>query len=283
MTTEEKKKLIQASNKPKESPKTTTSKPYKSYVSSVKHNLPLLRGKPFKINEHISIRQPTLDDIYEYGEQEYFSIMKTLTCTPNDMKSGLQDMKLDYEKVSEVDMFIQLCGQFTLERTKIIFGDKLDISKMRPFYNNQLEEMALFEVDENNNIVEGGAKIDSRIHMLMTDYIRDMHSFEKNTEKPGNEATKNWLIQEERDKIRLQKDKEFESQLYALVLAAVNCSEFKYNYEDVWDLPISVFMKSIRQVERFLHIKDVKRGLYSGCIDGKKIKSKDLSWICFDK
>ena len=65
--------------------------------------LQLYFGDDFIINDKIKIHQPTVDEIVRYGEQKYFSMVHTITAIPSDMKSQLDDMGLDYDKLKDFE------------------------------------------------------------------------------------------------------------------------------------------------------------------------------------
>lgn len=46
--------------------------------------LMLYFGDDFVINDKIKIHQPTINEIVEYGEQKYFSMLHTITAIPSD-------------------------------------------------------------------------------------------------------------------------------------------------------------------------------------------------------
>ena len=46
--------------------------------------LKLYFGEPYVVNKYITIFQPTIGDIIEYGEREYYSMIQTLTAIPSD-------------------------------------------------------------------------------------------------------------------------------------------------------------------------------------------------------
>lgn len=46
--------------------------------------LQLYFGDPYVINNHITIFQPTVGQIADYGEQKYYSMVHTLTAIPSD-------------------------------------------------------------------------------------------------------------------------------------------------------------------------------------------------------
>lgn len=46
--------------------------------------LQLYFGDDYVINEHIVLKQATIDQIVRYGERRYFSMIHTLTAIPSD-------------------------------------------------------------------------------------------------------------------------------------------------------------------------------------------------------
>lgn len=51
--------------------------------------LSLYMGDPYVVNQYITIKQPTVGQITKYNEQQYYSMVYTLTATGSDMKSQL--------------------------------------------------------------------------------------------------------------------------------------------------------------------------------------------------
>lgn len=241
--------------------------------------LQLLRGYDYVINEYIKVKHPTLEDIFIYGEKRYFGLINTLTTSPADIKSLLFDNGVDWENISDFDVFCLFAKSLTAEDTRILFGNNIDFSKMELATNTNIEETVLVEVDEFNNIKYDGLVIDSHIHMLFSDYLRKMHGYKKNNERAGNEETKAILIELEREDLKLAQEKEFKSILKPLIVPMVNCQEFKYDYNTVWSLPISLFLDSVKQVQKIKDVGYIMQGIYSGNIDQSKINKKDLQWI----
>ena len=68
-------------------------------------SLGLYFGDPYVINENISVLQPTIGDIAQYGERKYFSVVHTITAIPSDMKSQLWDLGIDWNKISDFSLF----------------------------------------------------------------------------------------------------------------------------------------------------------------------------------
>ena len=240
----------------------------------------LFKGEEFKLNDHITIKHPTVGEVMEYGEQKYFSLVRAFTVTPSDMKSALFDNGFDWEEVEEIESFAYTIRGFRPVDTSILFGENINFSDFIICINNQNQEKALVEV-ENNKPKNNGCIIDSYTQMKISDYLRDMHSWTKNTERAGNEGTKQILIDDERESIMMAQRKPFQSALLPMLFAGVNSADFKYDYESVKNLPIFLFLGSIKQIGAQKEIQYIKQGIYSGCIDVKKsgISDSKLAWI----
>ena len=53
--------------------------------SSANDELQIYRGKDYVVNDYITIRHPILDEIADYGEREYLSLITSLTTTQRDI------------------------------------------------------------------------------------------------------------------------------------------------------------------------------------------------------
>ena len=86
--------------------------------------LRIYRGEDYVVSKNIIIHQPTLNEICDYGEQEYFSVLYSLVATPQSMKVQLDDMGIDYTEIKPYELFYGfLYKMFTKDKTKILFGD----------------------------------------------------------------------------------------------------------------------------------------------------------------
>ena len=179
-------------------------------------------GEPFHINDKITIYQPTLGDIVEFGERKYYSMVHTLTCIPADMMSQLADMGIDYMEISDFDLFMLLSRGMTKENTYLLFGD-LDLSTFEPYVNQLNGETVLY--NEETDIV-----IDKLIHMKMVEYIRKMHNIPKPKSRrhAANKTTKKILIEQDRQRLQKAQTEPYKSQLKELISAMMRYPGFKY-------------------------------------------------------
>ncbi len=229
-------------------------------------------GEDYVINEFITIRQPTIGEILlEFGEEEYFSMVYSLCAIPSDMKPQLWDMGIDYDSISDFELFCLLHSTFAKDKTFILLGE-LDISKMELMFNEDIEEYVLVDF-------ETGCTIDSYIYLQITNYIRKMHGIVPKVEHAYNEYTKKILIDDDRQRLNKNKNKPYESQLLPLISTMLNSAGFKYKKTELKEVHIVEFMDSVKRIAKINSSIALLHGCYSGMIDTAKINKKDLDYF----
>lgn len=232
-------------------------------------DLKLYIGDDFVINDNIKVFQPTIRTIAEFGEKNFFSVIHTVTAIPSDMKSQLFDMGLDWVEVDDFELFMMLAQTLTPDRTGILFGD-LDLSKLRPFRNNQNGDIVL--ADKETGIV-----IDKMIYMRIVGYLRKAFNITPKIEKPANKRTRQVLIDEDRRKIEANKDKPFKSFLLPLI-SAVKVRQ-GYTKEYVLNMGYVEFMNDVARLQVIHNADHLLSACYAGTIDMKKINKAELNWM----
>lgn len=228
-------------------------------------------GEPFRINDKISIYIPTIGEIVEFGERQYYSMVHTITCIPSDMKSQLDDLGIDYMEISDFELFMMLTRGLSKESTRLIFGD-LDLSKFMPCLNQLNNEAVLY--DEENDIV-----IDRLIYTKIVDYIRKVHNIKPKVERAANKTTRKILIQLDRDRINKSKNEPYKSQLKPLISAMMRYPGFKYKKNELKECGLYEFMDTVYGAQIYVSSTTLLQGSYSGMIDTSKINKKEFNWM----
>lgn len=228
-------------------------------------------SKPFHINDKITIYTPTIGQIIDFGEREYYSMIHSLTCIPSDMKSQLFDMKIDYEEISDFELFIMLSRTLNADITRLVLGD-LDLSKLSVGINPDNNETIL--IDEETGLV-----IDRLIYMKMVTYLRKVHNITPKVEKAKNKTTKKILIQLDRDKIAKAKKTPYKSQLKYLISAMMRYPGFPYKSYELEKVGLCEFMDYVMGSQIYISATTLLQGSYSGMIDTSKINKKEFNWM----
>ncbi|MBO5054846.1 MAG: hypothetical protein J6C64_00620 [Lachnospiraceae bacterium] len=219
----------------------------------------------------LSVKIPTVREILT-DEYTYYSIVSSLTATPFQYMVQLDNMGIDYTKITDYELFMMLFPLYAKSDLSILFGD-LDTSDFNIYCEPESNNQVIYS--PNNNII-----IDELIYHDLADTIRKINLIEKVKSKPGNESARKYLIEKERRKQKRNAKKSPEPYLEKLVTALVNTSEFPYDYDSCMDLSIYRFNQSFKQIQHKIAFDNIMTGVYAGTIDTSRMSNKDaLSWI----
>ena len=251
------------------------------------------------ISEYISIHQPTLSEICDYGERDYYSMIYQLTATPQSMKWQLWDAGIDYTEMTPFELFCAVLHKlYPQEKTSILFGT-LDFTKFEIRQHKEddsiflYQEMAIPDDNSKTNSIPGihtiknnvgyiyaDVIIDEFTYNMIMDDLRQIHDIKKDEKKPANESTKMILIEDDREEYERNKNKEYHSQLKNLISAMINSEGFKYDHSQVWDMKINAFMDSVKRISKIKNAEILLNSGYSGYgISLKDVDNKQLDWL----
>ena len=212
---------------------------------------------------------PTIKQIVEFGEQQYYSVVHTLAATPSDFKAPLWDMKLDWEEITDFQFFIMLIQSLPQDKTKLLLGD-VDLSKMKLYPHPENEDEVILADKENGFI------IDEYIYLKMAEYIRQMHGLKKNVEHAKNKRTKRALLEYDRQLRESRSDSEYKSFLFPLVTSLK--AKMGYTLDYIGQMHIVEFMYDINRLNVIRSADALLGATYSGFCDTSKIDKKQMDW-----
>lgn len=230
----------------------------------------VITGQPFDVGVGITLYQPSMREIAMFGEEEYLHVVSAITSEPFDVPYYLDQMGIDFEKISPFELFCMMSGGIPQSSSKLLFGD-LDFSKFRV-------------VQRDNEIIlmnSRGVIIDSRTRERMADNLRRIHGLPKNILKScGNKTTHNLVIMQQKKEIeRAKRKKELlgDHSSYAALISSLACEW--HSYDEVLNLKVGQFFDAILRLGYKSNADNLYRGLYSGAISYKDIKKNDLDWM----
>ena len=237
--------------------------------------LKIYRGEDIHITPKITVTQPTIGQIADFGEKRYFSAVHTLTAVGADLKWQLNDyMGIDYTQIEDYDLFVKLISQMVSSRKNIYKEltenpDKYE-QELASISDDDLKDMLinpleliLKDIDlcdfvpctdkTNNQIVlydvERDITIDRVVYMRMVDAVRKIHGLKRNNETPANERTRLDLIDDARDEAMMAAQKPYRSIIKPLVSAlTVKCG--MCGDDRVWNMPVNMFFDSIKRANK---------------------------------
>lgn len=232
----------------------------------------LMRDNQYRIQDGLSIYIPTIGEIYDYDETEYYRVVQLLTAMPYDLMVQFDDIGMDYETITEYQLFLMMLENFKLQRQdmSIVFGS-LDLQGL---YVAEDADGVRIMIDSDGNIV-----INQRTQRQIADILRKIHFLEKNLKKAGNAEAKKYLIERNRLKQKRAAKKQQPSFLDEGIIKLVNTEEFKYNYEQCMDLSIYKFNASLHQIPKKKNWEQTMNGAYFGTVDLSKLNMEKLHWM----
>ena len=239
-------------------------------------NRSLLNQSSVQITDQLSLRIPTVGEILE-NESTYFSLVSIMTSTPFQYMVQLDDLGIDYTKITDFEMFRLLFPLYAQQDISIIFGN-LNLKDIAAYHDNSTNLDVLYSPVSD-------IKIDEFVYFNMARCMRQVNCIKYERKKPKGEHTRKYLLEKERRHLknleRMRKGKEFEqSELEKLIVALVNNEKFKYDYQSIRNLSIYNFYQSFQQIQHEINFNNVMRGVYAGTIDTSKLQDRNvLSWI----
>ena len=264
--------------------------------------LKIYRGMDIPITDKITITQPTLGQIEEFGEKRYFQAVRNLTSVGADLKWQLWDyFNIDYTTIEDYDLFIKLIHPMVSSRK--YFYEEL---KDNPEYEEQFSKLAdeekeemlinplslvlkdidladfgAYEDQQKQQIIlydkERNITIDRFIYVQIVDTVRQIHGFKRNNQIPANERTKMDLIDDARDEARLASQQPYKSVLKPLISAlSAKCGQC--GDDRIWNMPINMFFDSIKRILKIQDAELLLQGAYSGFASLKGIDKDRLDW-----
>lgn len=236
-------------------------------------------GEDLKINDQITIYQPSILDIAKYGETHYFNIVYKICSIPSDYKSELWDLGYNYSKLDDFELFVLLTRDVDMEDTRLLFGEDISLKDMIPLIDSESNSLILY--DENTELV-----ITREIYTEVISFVREMHNIHPKRERAANKETLQLLVDEDRrKKMQRIKDASQESSqdsfLLPLISSMVNSPGFKYDIESLKNLGIYAFLDSVQRIQAINTAASISTGMYSGMVDISKSPNllKQLNWL----
>lgn len=242
--------------------------------------LQLYFGEPFTIPSEyandIQIFQPTIGDIIHEGEKKVYSAVNTLIANPTMYRLQLWKMGIDWNKLSDFDLFCMLSSSLEQDSTKLLFGD-LDFQLFKICQNENTDEEGNLHFYLYND--EQDYLIDESTYQILSLYIKNMFNIFPKVEKARGKATKESMIWEDQMNFDLHKNDKYKSTLLPLISSCLNHPGFKYKKNELREVGIVEFMDSVQRLQVYESSTALLKGIYSGFIDASKINKDDLNFM----
>lgn len=251
--------------------------------------LQLYFGDPYQVSDKILVYQPTIGGILEYdkkfGESEFWSMLNVFIGNTTSYRLLLWDMGIDWNEISDFQLFSLLIKTLKVENTEILFGD-LDLSSFDAYMKQIPNE------DESDNKEESELKqemvlwnpeldieINEDIYKNIALYIRTMFNIFPKVEKAKGKTTKKWIIEEDRMNLANAKKEDTTSTFLPLIESCCCHPGFKYKKNELREVGIYEFMKDVQRLQVYESTTALLKGMYSGFIDTKGIDKEEFDFM----
>lgn len=224
-------------------------------------------GEDYEIVKGIVISQPTIKNILDIGEENFYHSLSPFLYNSTTIRLFLWENQIDWNTVKDIEVFSYLIPTVKKEPLKLLFKN-INFEDFRLARDKTI--LALYSKSQNILLNEND-------YLIIAEYIREMMNMHPKVEKAKGKTAKNWIIQE--DKMNLQQRKaENTSTLLSLISSCINHPGFKYNLQELKDVGIYQFMDSVKRIQKYETSTAALKGMYSGFVD---VKSLDKELIDF--
>ena len=261
-------------------------------------------------DKYIEITQPSIGDILEIGDRKVYSSITPFTSNTTSYRVQLWDMNMDWNKFTDYQLFSMLIPflkdvDFLFKKVNFIknpnYNDKIseeenvklgnpkylkdycdiDFTKLEQYVRtkegceNEEPSKEVFLCDLDQDII-----IDEKVYMHIREYLRMMFDQHPKEEFAKGKLAKQWIIDEEKNKIKQEMEKNDgrkKSILLPMVSGVLNHPGFKYDLEGIKKLGIFAFMDSVRRLQVYEQSVAFTRGMYSGMMDVSKLGQEELN------
>lgn len=233
-------------------------------------------GNDLYINKYLTVYSPSITEVKDFGEDNYFRVLNVVVRKPYDVAVELDDDGIDYQSITDWDLFSHSITNVPIEYTCILFG-RVDFTQFRRIYDKEREIWILV------NLEQPDFTIDEAIYRKIVTYLRYIHFISEKVEYDvGNGIAKRFLL----DRLRRKQKKLIKdyksgkvkkrSRISDMIKYCVNNAGFKYNYETVMPMKLNLLYESYFYLVHGDERRSVMYGVYSGTVDTNKMKDKSI-------
>lgn len=230
--------------------------------------------QPFKVNDDITIYQPSVRDIIRFGEIKFYNqVLIPFVTNPTSHRVMLWDKGIDWNKISDFELFTSLYKTLPPGSTQLIFGN-FTFEGYEPYVSKlgDKESIVLWNQSTDKLITEDD-------YNMFSQYIRTLFNIFPKRERIIGKDIKEDVIKEDRIAQKLHENDEEKPFLLPLISACMNHPGFKYKYEDLDSLGIFCFMDSVERLQVYESSIALLHGAYGGFVDTSKMDRTEMNFM----
>lgn len=247
-------------------------------------------GKPLDVSNGMHVYVPYIGDILDLEDSDitFYQTLYVWIANPTTYRLMLWDNGIDWNKLSNYELFLMLYKTSNPYVTKLLFGDEIDLSKFQ-FYTQTIPpedgeqdeskepetKIVLYDPDDD-------MLISQEDYEFISEYLKAVFNIYPKVEKAKGRLTKESIIEEERMNL-LARERKGEnkptSTLLPLVSSCLNHPGFKYDLEGLKHVNFVQFMDSVQRLQIYENTTALLKGVTGGFADASKINKDELNFM----
>lgn len=249
--------------------------------------LRLYFGEPYVIDLEgipgsVTVYSPTIGDIIQIGEKRFYQNLNIFITNTTQYRVFLWDFGVDWNDFSDFQLFTLLYNQIDPEVARLMFGD-LNFANFQPLVKHKDLD------DEQGEVIlwseEDQIEINSDVHNHFSQYLRNVFGMFPEEKITHDDILKQWYITKDKRAIENAKKlaeagkKKPEQSMKSIVSAMVNHPGFKYKLKELKEVGVAEFYDSVKRLQVYEQSTALLKGMFSGFVDGSKIKPEEYNFM----
>lgn len=233
-------------------------------------------GDDYTINDKITIHQPSIQDFIDTdNESDIYHVIAPFTANTTGYRVQLWDMGIDWNKISNLELFSILIKTIDFKYSQLIFGN-INFSTFNLYEKQNGDEKALTLYSPEMDL-----EIDEVTMHKMCKYIQFMFSsYPPEEEFTSSKTLKQELINNDKQKLLLRKKEGDGGQsLLSMIAFYLNHPGCKYKKNELREVGYFEFMYNIQRLQIYESTRALFGGMYSGMCDLSKVDQKEFNFM----
>lgn len=256
-------------------------------------------GRPYVIDLEsvygkITVYSPTIGDIVDIGETKFYQTLSIFTGNTTQYRVMLWDIGIDWNEISDFQLFAMLYQQIDPDVSKLLFGD-LDFKKFQPLLKkmpkkeDSAEEQSGEDKANDEELIlwndEDQVEINAEVHNHFSQYLRAVFNSAPEEKITNNATLKQWYINKDKRALERAREEEIKNgsrkttSIQPIISACINHPGFKYNLKELNEVGVMEFYDSVSRLQIYEQSTALMKGMYSGFISAKDIKPEDYNFM----
>lgn len=230
----------------------------------------------------VTLTQPTIGDVIKIGEERFYKTLSLFITNTTSYRLILWGdgymPKIDWCKFSDFELFTALVGEAEYEVYRLFLD--VDLRKFERLGKDVDGKQVLTMYSQ-----ELGVEISESVYFHISQYLRAVFNSYPEEKITNSLTLKRWYIDKDRREKEIEKQKaekgevEKTSSLLPIISAYLNHPGTKYKSQELKELGVFEFWDGVQRLQIYEQATACMKGLYSGMVDGSKVKAESYNFM----